>query len=204
MALSEEQIQRYSRQILLREVGGRGQEALLGARVHADVAGAAGLTAAAYLAAAGSPLAASPRALEAGAAGFLVDAADVGAPASTVLARALPDFNPDALGEGHGAARLAELPARFEGSGPWVALGTSGEQGALLYRAPAACAACFDAAAATLGPAPAGAPGVMLGALGALVLQRLVLGQGPEAGLLLLSDAGALSPGTPPRCVRCG
>lgn len=51
--LSEEQIRRYSRQILLPEVGGRGQRRLLGAhaRLHAD--GTLGEVAALYLAAAG-------------------------------------------------------------------------------------------------------------------------------------------------------
>jgi hypothetical protein len=202
MALREDQIQRYSRQILLREVGGRGQERLLATGVRVDAAGGAGLTAAAYLAAAGSPVAALPRALGAGAAGFLAAAGDVGARADAVLARELPDFNPDALSDAPAHAQLAELPARFEGAGPWVALGGKGTGGAVLFRAASACAACFESTCAGLAPPPGGALGAALGALGALVLQRLVLGQGPDAGLLLLAAPGVMRHGELPPCAH--
>ncbi|MEN8152284.1 MAG: HesA/MoeB/ThiF family protein, partial [Planctomycetota bacterium] len=53
MALSDEQIRRYSRNILLREVGGRGQERLLASRALMIGAGGLGSPAALYLAAAG-------------------------------------------------------------------------------------------------------------------------------------------------------
>ena len=53
MALREEQVYRYSRQILLPEVGGAGQERLLAARFRLVGAGGAQEVAAAYLAAAG-------------------------------------------------------------------------------------------------------------------------------------------------------
>lgn len=56
MALREDQILRYSRQILLREVGGRGQQKLLDAPVTLDGASEALDVAAAYLAASGTPL----------------------------------------------------------------------------------------------------------------------------------------------------
>ena len=56
MALREDQVQRYGRQILLKELGGRGQRALLAAPVEVRGAGAALSEAVAYLAAGGSPL----------------------------------------------------------------------------------------------------------------------------------------------------
>lgn len=56
MALREDQILRYSRQILLREVGGRGQQKLLDAPVTLDGSSDVLDVAAAYLAASGTPL----------------------------------------------------------------------------------------------------------------------------------------------------
>ena len=51
--LSEPQLQRYSRQLLLPEIGGAGQERLLAARVEVEGEGVAAETLRAYLAAAG-------------------------------------------------------------------------------------------------------------------------------------------------------
>ena len=53
MALSEEQIERYSRHIILQQVGGTGQEKLLASSVLIVGAGGLGSPAALYLAAAG-------------------------------------------------------------------------------------------------------------------------------------------------------
>jgi molybdopterin/thiamine biosynthesis adenylyltransferase len=53
MMLTEEQIQRYSRHIILKEVGGKGQEKLLAGRVLIIGAGGLGAPIALYLAAAG-------------------------------------------------------------------------------------------------------------------------------------------------------
>ncbi|HZV80717.1 MAG TPA: ThiF family adenylyltransferase, partial [Geobacteraceae bacterium] len=51
--LSEEQIQRYSRHIILKEVGGKGQKKLLDGKVLIIGAGGLGAPIALYLAAAG-------------------------------------------------------------------------------------------------------------------------------------------------------
>ncbi|MFQ5863197.1 MAG: molybdopterin-synthase adenylyltransferase MoeB [Candidatus Brocadiales bacterium] len=53
MDFSEEQIKRYSRHIILNEIGGRGQKKLLGSKVFLVGAGGLGSPAALYLAAAG-------------------------------------------------------------------------------------------------------------------------------------------------------
>lgn len=54
--LSEEQIQRYSRQILLKELGGRGQQRLLSTPIEVEGSSPALDVAVAFLAASGTPL----------------------------------------------------------------------------------------------------------------------------------------------------
>ena len=203
MALREEQILRYSRQILLREVGGRGQEKLLAGGVRLKAVGTAGLTAAAYVAAGGTAVEAGPEPLASGAEGFLVDAGEVGRPGAEVLARVLPDVNADAL-PARGTGRLAELPAVWDGEGPWVALGGDGPRGAVVFRGAGGCAGCFEATTAALGAPPSGALGVGLGALGALIFQRLLLGLGPVLGACGWEAPGVLTDLAVRRCVRCG
>jgi molybdopterin-synthase adenylyltransferase len=181
MALREEQILRYSRQILLREVGGRGQERLLEGGVRLSAGGPAGLTAAAYLAAGGTAVEADATPLAPGAEGFLVGAGEVGMAASEVLGRVLPEVNPDS-GPARGTGMLSELPATWHGEGPWVALGGDGARGAVVFRARGGCPRCFERTVAMLDAPPRGALAAGLGALGALILQRLLLGLGPVLG----------------------
>ena len=202
MALREDQILRYSRQILLKDVGGRGQEALLEGGARLEGSGPAGLTAAAYLAAGGTPVTASETPLGPSAAGFLVSVDDVGQPAAQVLARVLPEVNPDAVGTGTGG-RIAELPTAWSGEAPWVALGGDGTRGAVVFRGSQGCVWCFGETVRTLGPPPTGVLGVALGTLGALVFQRLRLGLGPELGARRLEAPGRVTELEIHRCSKC-
>ena len=203
MALREDQILRYSRQILLKDVGGRGQEALLEGGARLEGAGPAGFTAAAYLAAGGTPVMASEAArLEPASVGFLVSAEDVRMPASEVLGRVLPEVNPDAATPRPGG-RIAELPAAWSGEAPWVALGGDGARGAVVFRGSQGCVWCFGENVRTLGAPPSGVLGVALGALGALVFQRLQLGMGPELGGRWLVAPGQMTDLELRRCARC-
>jgi molybdopterin-synthase adenylyltransferase len=202
MALREEQILRYSRQILLKEVGGRGQEALLGGGARLEGSGPAALTAAAYLAAGGTPVVASETRLGPAAPGFLASAGDVGLPAAELLARVLPEVNPDAVSPVAGG-RLAELPAAWSGQAPWVALGGDGSRGAVVFRGSQGCVWCFGETVRTLDSPPTGVLGVALGALGALVFQRLRLGMGPELGGRWLAAPGLVAELEVRPCSRC-
>lgn len=98
--LDDAQLRRYARQILLREIGGRGQRALLGATVELDLEPdrAAAVVAAAYLAGAGvgrlllrgglAPVTPADTA-------FLLEPQDVGAPLALALARRIGERTPD-------------------------------------------------------------------------------------------------------------
>jgi len=202
VALREDQILRYSRQILLKDVGGRGQEALLEGGAKLEGAGPSGLTAAAYLAAGGTSVVASEAKVGPATVGFLVSADDIGHPASEVLARVLPEVNPDAATPRAGG-RIAELPAAWNGEAPWVALGGDGIRGAVVFRGSQGCVWCFGETVRTLVSPPNGVLGVALGTLGALVFQRLRLGMGPELGGRWLVAPGQLAELELRRCARC-
>ena len=202
MALKEEQILRYSRQILLRDVGGRGQEALLEGGARLEGSGPSGLTAAAYLAGGGTPVVASDARLAPAAVGFLVSAEDVDKPASEVLSRVLPDVNPDAAVP-QATGRIAELPAAWNGEAPWVALGGDGTRAAVVFRGREGCVWCFGETVRSLQAPPKGVLGMALGALGALVFQRLQLGMGPELGGRWLKAPGQVSELELHRCAKC-
>ncbi|WP_342381752.1 ThiF family adenylyltransferase [Myxococcus stipitatus] len=204
MALREDQILRYSRQILLREVGGRGQEALLSGGARVDATGASGLTAAAYLAGGGTPVA-GMGSLTMGpwSPGFLVSAEEVGLPVVSTLAREVPALNPDAANpEGRGGM-IAELPSAWSGEAPWVALCGDGARGGVVFRGTEGCVWCFGETVRHLGSPPDGALGGALGALGAVVFQRLRLGMGPSLGGRWLVPPGTLEEMELRRCSRC-
>jgi hypothetical protein len=204
MALREEQILRYSRQILLRDVGGRGQEALLAGTARVDATGASGMTAAAYLAGGGTPVVGTGSLpLGPWAPGFLVSADDVGRPAVEALDAAVPQLNPDAAGAGRGGGLVAELPSGWSGEAPWVALGGDGMRAAVVFRGTDGCVWCFGETVRHLVQPPDGALGVALGALGALVFQRLRLGLGPALGGRWLVAPGVVEELEVRKCARC-
>jgi hypothetical protein len=155
MALREDQIVRYGRQILLRELGGRGQERLLQGVVRVLGSGPAIDDAVAYLLAGGSPVV-LPAQFSPG--GFLTNARlDAAAPASP------PSVD------------LVE----------WGVTSTSPAQvvvgAGIAFRTAQACAECWKQTLVQLGGGP-GPPAV--GSLAALAVQRLVLGWSAALGLL--------------------
>lgn len=206
MALTDPQVRRYARQILLREVGGRGQERLLSTTVEVMGDDPALDVAIAYLAAGGSPLVSSC------------------APRAFLEGTSLDAFAPDSVPRSPAAIVLcsvASLPPTTA-----AAVVTVGSD-AVAVRAAGVCSACFDATIATwragTSPAPeapglsqpptahppgAGEPteavrpvasAVLRGALAALAVQRLALGLGDAGGVVAFDD-GALASSALARC----
>lgn len=97
MTFTPDQIRRYSRHVLLPDVGGTGQSRLLAAAVVVDGSGAAGRIAAAFLVAAGVGSVTVDGALERAvvAAWFPLAAGDTGRTLHDALAAALGGRNPD-------------------------------------------------------------------------------------------------------------
>lgn len=201
MALNEQQIVRYSRQILLKAVGGEGQEKLCADGAAITGKGSAQATAVAYLVAGGSPVSLSSRPIVAGEEGFLVESADVGTALRASAWTAITDANRD-LGQGEHQGTLGELPASFSGPPPWIALGWEGRRGAVVYRAENGCGACFIETASVLSNGPSDASSVLLGALGALVFQRLALGKSDDLGGLRMEEDGTIRPLELKKCRR--
>lgn len=205
MSLTEDQIIRYSRQILLAQVGGKGQEKLLASGAELVGRGAAQATAAAYLAAGGIPVRAtdSPTAnVRADETGFLFSADDVGHSFPTALRGAASDLNPDALCEGR-RGLLGEVPADFDGPAPWVALGWRHGRGEVVYRSDQGCAECFRGQLSGLSGVPVGPPAVLVGTIGALVFQRLCLGASDELGVVTTDREGEFQSAAVTRCTHC-
>lgn len=177
MALTESQIQRYSRQILLREVGGKGQARLLERPVRVEGANAATDVAVAYLAAGGSPI-------------------DGVAPEDGFLAGASLDaFNPDAR-----SARVPVASLAAAGVTPTLPVAVVVGGDGLAWTA-GGCPDCLAATAATLSARVAPADAVLLGSLAALVLQRLALGL-EAAGPARLIRLSGITPAAA-RGLRC-
>ena len=161
--MREDQIVRYGRQLLLRELGGRGQERLLASPVRVLGAGPAIDDAIAYLLAGGTPVELVGPPPE----GFL----------SGAQARSL---NPDAAPTGEIA--LEVLPAGLASTAPMQVVVGAG----VAFRNADACADCWALTSAVVGP-ESGLPG--LGSLAALAAQRLILGWGESLGLVLWNGA---------------
>lgn len=117
MSLSDEQLDRYARHIVLKEIGGEGQRKLLSARVAVIGAGGIGSPAIRYLAAAGVGML---RVIDDDLVSFdnlqrqvLFGSEDVGRPKIEVAAEAVARLNPDIAFEGIGqrldAGNVGEL-----------------------------------------------------------------------------------------------
>jgi len=205
MSLTEDQIIRYSRQILLAQVGGRCQEKLLVSGAQLVGRGAAQATAAAYLAAGGIPVraAAQPNAnVRSDETGLLFARAEVGQPFASALTRAAADLNPDALSDAT-CGLLGEVPADFSGAGPWIALGWRQGRGEVVYRSERGCAECFRGQLGGLTNVPAGPQSVLVGTVGALVFQRLCLGASDDLGVVTTDREGELQAAPVNPCSRC-
>lgn len=194
-SLTEAEIQRYSRQILLHEVGGVGQLRLLAQPFALRGRGPALETCAAYVEGAGCPLLPPDRILEADEVGYLFTRDQVGSPLSSVMGEA---------GGGRGSAtpgELGQVPARFTSSGPRVALGALDGRPALVWAAEGSCATCFAEAVGRLAP-PEREDSVEVGSLGALVAVRLALGEERGLGAAVLGPLGSERWEVEP-CGRC-
>ncbi len=100
MSLTEPQIRRYSRHVLLPDVGGLGQERLLAATVPVELDGPAAIVTATYLAAAGVGILAlrggdRPVTEEDVASGIALGQSDLGRPVGQALSERLSAINPD-------------------------------------------------------------------------------------------------------------
>ncbi len=131
--LSEEQIHRYSRQILLGRVGGVGQQRLLALGAQAVGQGPALPMAIAYLGAGGTSVRAQNGSVAPGDEGFLFVPGDVGHRRDVRLDRALREMNPDATGSGLPGC-LLHFPGEFSGPGPWVGIGRKEGRLALVFQ----------------------------------------------------------------------
>ncbi len=150
MELREDQIQRYSRQILLREVGGRGQRRLLDAVVRVEGRSAAIDVALAALASSGSPV--------------IADASDR---TGYLFARSLESLSADAIGAEPVRVWLGPLAAAGRVGVDLIRVGV-GEGSVVAVPAGAPWPPAEDASVP--------ADPVALGSFAALLAQRLVLG----------------------------
>ncbi len=156
--MREDQIVRYGRQILLRGLGGKGQERLLASPVRVRGSGPSIDDAVAYLLAGGTPLVLPPGATFGG---FLA-----GAPVDAL--------NPDAIATGSPVAEL--LPAELSSEARSQVVVGAG----LAFRTEQACDGCWAEARAALQPGAVPA----VGSLAALAVQRVVLGWSEPLGLV--------------------
>jgi len=176
--LSEPQIQRYARQILLRDVGERGQKALGAVRVEVELAGDVAGAAAAYLRAGGSEV-------------------RLASEAPSAWARTPP------LLESTPARRLQLVSAPGAPEPAGVVLGSRGGAHVLWSIGEDGCRGCLRGVTRGLGPAgEATAASVQVGSLVALLVQRRVLGLAPGLEGVEASGAGALDSLAAPACAH--
>ncbi len=176
--LSEPQIQRYARQVLLQDVGERGQEALGAVRVELAVGGEVARAAAAYLRAGGTE----------------VNVAD-GSPGPWA-------GTPPLLGPA--PSRLVEVTAAPDvPTGEGLAVGQRPGAHVLWSAGRDGCPACIRTASRELRPPAAqSASGVQVGTLLALLVQRRALGVAPPLEGVEVSDTGVLSTLAAPVCAH--
>lgn len=176
--LSEPQIQRYARQILLRDVGGQGQEALGRVGVRLQGGGSLMVAAAAYLRAGGTPV--EPLA---------------GPPSAWVVAQPLVHAAP------HRWLAVVVAPSMPGGEG--LVVGSDGQGTSLWSAGEGACPDCLAGLARGLGADSLGGPAAVLaGSLVALLAQRRALGLAPAlegASITARGIPGALAA---PSCVH--
>jgi [CysO sulfur-carrier protein]-S-L-cysteine hydrolase len=192
VALREVQIQRYSRTILLAGVGGLGQQALLSTGARLASGGPVLLTAAAYLAASGTPIEGPPGVLGTADAGFLISQAELGQQAKPAVHAALERLNRDSVAVPLRFGTLAALPDGCEASRPLVAVGSTEGRFVLWAAGREACGSCLREAVQGAQAPGTGAAAVEAGALAALLFQRLLLGIGPALSGLRLAEDGSL------------
>lgn len=168
VTLREDQIQRYGRQILLREVGGAGQRTLIASPVGVDVSGPAAEVAITYLAAGGSPLIHPPFT----GVGFLTGAT----PAA---------LNPDVATNAGAVIALTAVPV----AGPCVVLGRQ-----LAFFPDGSCEACTRTPELAGTPHDP----VIFGSAAALLVQRFVLGFATAPVLLGWKEASLAELQGPP------
>jgi proteasome lid subunit RPN8/RPN11 len=176
--LSEPQIQRYARQLLLRDVGEQGQEALGDLRIDLALSGPVAAAAAAYLRAGGTEV--HPAETPAGA----------WAPTPPLLES-----------EPRGRLEVVAAPGSLEQAG--IVVGASA--GAQLFWSLGrdGCRGCLRQLTQGLGPPDFPAWGsVQLGSLLALLVQRRALGIASALEGLEVSPSGVLSTLTAPACVH--
>jgi len=176
--LSEPQIQRYARQLLLRDVGERGQEALGAVRVELALGGEAARAAAAYLRAGGTDV-------------------DLDGEETAAWAR-----TPPLLGAAPGRPlRVTAAPTAPDGGG--VVVGTRAGAHVLWSIAEGGCGACLRLSAAALGPPEKGGrASVQVGSLVALLVQRRALALASAMEGAEVSESGILSTLAAPACVH--
>jgi proteasome lid subunit RPN8/RPN11 len=176
--LNEPQIQRYARQLLLRDVGETGQEALGAFQVALAVGGAVADAAAAYLRAGGT---------------------EVHLPAAGggpwALTPPLLDFRPGEI------LHVVPVPRTPEPAG--VVLGSAAGGEALWSISTEGCRGCLRQVTQTLGaPDVPQTASVQVGSLVALLVQRRALGLAGALEGLAISPAGVLTTLTPPACAH--